>query len=336
MVKDTESYLKVRDQSVCYNDKAIAFTNLYDKTPIHETNDVKLEAFIKFGDLLALKQKKQEVEDNELFAITHIFHYMYMLNNGFGSKYDMFKWASVHRMCFFSSLNFANMKHEIIKIGNGDIKRRRTYISLNSWIKIRNCLVDMARYADARAKNNAVVRFKYYSRISGWFWCLDYFFNNIAEYKQNMRFLKIRFEQELKIINTPPKTTDKLYLLQRICRNKAVLHNLILFFRNGLGVLNGVSYLVRVPLLRCKGMGYGRVGYDIGYNDFLVMTKRQIEAMVWVRDNLWFVKPKYWKRDCEINCAVNALKEFLKMPEYYENKYQVEYIEGKTYKSLWL
>lgn len=66
------------------------------------------------------------------------------------------------------------------------------------------------------------------------------------------------------------------------------------------------------------------------------MTKRQIEAMVWVRDNLWFIKPKYRKRDCEINCAVNSLKEFLKMPEYYENKYQVEYVEGKTYRSLWL
>ena len=323
----------ITDESVIYTDNAVFRNLLFDKTPIHLTNDVDLgKSFVKIGDLM--QEIKAKAIRKEYFNMNHILQWgMERCNLDEKNKNYIIKareYATSYHNCLKKDKRYIPIK----MINN------RKHLCLEEWEHNRKIFIERIE-RQKRVRDNI---FKLWASPRSFFYFFDYFFIHMQEYKDNKRFLKVAFQNHKKILETAPSKDEKLYIMHRILKNGKALSYIRDFLRGASEGSVG-NKDINIRLYKPKMSIYFQ--FDTGYyygndcivrqkkDDFWVLSLKQIKSIVWIRENYneLFRGNTLCERDTIISVAIDTLKYFLKNPSAYTD---CEYIENKTYRSLWL
>lgn len=327
----------MRDITVSYSNQAVAKMLLYEKDSIIKDIDVG-KSLAKFGDVL--KDFKQEYDKKEYFTLYEIFSYCI---EKLGTKrygYNNTKMANIKVSAYRSAIRYsktAKLKpfHKIKVVG-------RAYAiatCMDDWLHNRKLLIESCEtMRKGKVFNNVDYRYRCYAKKDSWFYMLDYFFSHLKEYKDYKRFFNLEWQENVKILNTTPSEHDELYLIHRIVKNSRAFMKVIYW-------LNGSNFKQERVILKQKQYGELNFVFQYGFklikvkrNWFLVMSYKQIKALVWLRDNYSKKYPFITMRKHETNAKhiFDILRDFLQRPKEYDERYQCKYIYNGNYRSLWL
>lgn len=343
-----------RDISVSYSDRAIAFQNLYDKTPITEINEGYIDTpLAKLGDLL--KDVKTEAVESEQFVLYKIFYQVITaldltdyLDKNFRKGNKGTSWCCWYRAKFVDIVTtFIKTDESVwlngkflswqnpIKKDKQDMEYVKAFyqrklkkrdkrgfcimsISLKEWRELRQILIKYAKCASTT-----------FGKKATWFWCLDYFFNNLETFKNEHKYKAMELSEVLKVVNSKPKADEPLYIVGRIIRQR--MRNTFKNISMGKYVHFHTKF---IPLYVHTG-----INVRLGSYKFVVMSEAQIRAFIKLYDLFY-----QFKQQLKLNrngvmmdkgvrdMAISSLKQFLKAKEYYIKRYDCLYVEGKTYK----
>lgn len=325
----------ITDESVIYTDNAVFRNLLFDKTPIHLTNDVDLgKSFVKIGDLI--QEIKAEAIRKEYFRMNHIIQWGM-------EKYNLDK--KKNKSYIIKAREYTNSYYNCLKKDKRFIPikmiNNRKHICLEEWQHNRKIFIERIE----KKKNVRDNVFKLWASPRSFFYFFDYFFINMQEYKDDERFLRVAFQNHKKILETAPSKDEKLYIMHRILKNGKALNYIRDFLIGASESKNYGNKDINIRLYKPKMNIYFQfdTGCYYGNNliikqkkeDFWILSLKQIKSIVWIRENYnkLFKGNTLHKRDTTISVAIDVLKYFLKNPSAYID---CEYIENKTYRSLWL
>lgn len=322
----------ISDESVIYTDNAVFRNLLFDKTPIHLTNDVDLgKSLATLGDLM--QEIKAKAIRKEYFNINHIIQWG-MERHNLQKKKNYITRAREYSASYYSLLKKDKRFIPIKMINN------KKHLCLEEWQHNRSIFIDRIE----KHKNVRDNVFSYWSSPRSFFYFFDYFFINMQDYKDDRRFLEISFKQCKKILESRPSKDEKLYVMHRILKNGKASNYLRDFLRGATEVQKNKNKDIDIRLYKPKMNIYFQFNTAYYGNDcvarqkkenFWVLSLNQIKAIVWIRENYnqLFRGRTLHKRETTISFAIETLKYFLKNPSAYTD---CEYIENKTYRSLWL
>lgn len=308
----------IDDISVVYTDRAIHKNLLYDKTPIHLSNDVDLgESLAKFADIL--QPIKEQVNRKEYFSLNHIIRWAMKKHNIKNYFTKAREYASSYNKCLKKDKRFILAKKNELNL---------TIICFEDWEHNRKIFIE-------NTENPIIKRrlFNLYSSPRSFFYFIDYFFMNIQEYKKDKRFLHIEFEYKKRILELPAKKDDKCFIMHRIIKNPKAMDCIRHCFKN----INVNIYKNPSSIFLLFNSGYFGNSFILKQKktNYWVLSLKQIESLIWIRDNYdeLFNGYKFVKQTL-IDFFFDALRDFIKKAEYEKDDYK--YVENKIYRSLWL
>lgn len=337
-------------------DKIIKKNVLWDNENISKSNEVDVgKSLAKFGDIL--QELKKDIDSKETYPIIEIFQWVMNKHNienikGYGghSLAVNKKTRYVKAMKKFKNGEMRPLQNKKMRFAPKGV----ACISFNDWQHNRNLFIESCSIMQnlrGGKVNNSKVRYKAYSNKSSWFYMLDYFFTHIKEYKLEKTIFEVDWQRNIKILNSPPSDDDKLYIVHRICKNWEALSKVIKWLNGGeydwrrreIEKKHGWKHLTFFNL---RQYGNTQIVFEmcnklkkVSRNNWLILSYRQIKALVWVRDN-WIRKFHFarisYENESIINFFFDLLKDFLADTKRYEERYDCLYIPNKTYRSLWL
>lgn len=203
-------------------------------------------------------------------------------------------------------------------------------ISYNQWQVIKDKSMEMLN--DMLKSKSYIVAFnaqKSLDKRGFYIKVIDNYFNNIS----NKDSVKDRLIQCGEIINSKPKSGDKLYILHRIIksdRTSATISNLSNMCHKYFGFKIN-THTKNIKLLQ-KGFYNGFMKVT---NEAIVLSMEQIVALAYIFENYeQFLRAKNTKRENNKG-LIHNINRFIANPQSFD-KYDVVYVENKVYKSLWL
>lgn len=204
-------------------------------------------------------------------------------------------------------------------------------ISMSQWELIRARIISNMSATPANKANLQI----YLKNDRCYINILDYFFKNLKEYEAQKSMTNERLNQAFADLLDVPKDSEQRFLATRIFKGKA-LDN---FLQTAHAIYtNDVTYSGR---LKVKEKGNIKLAFMfvgslcVQNKPHRLITIRQLKAIRYIMK--YHISRKHFDYMPEyIEAGLRSIDRFLQEQERYQERYDVEYVENKVYKSLWL
>lgn len=344
--------------SVCYSDRAIAWDKVWNpNVKIQDTaQSPSLSPFATLGDLSALQKLKVKVERDKLYTFAQIVVF-YNKKHNIPHTYtldDGKKILNRHNINRLGNNFFGRAVKKLgINLRQGDTYNGRNIysISLNQWEAIRNQMYNLIqahtnqKWRDHTWQNEIVGNGKKHTKIK----IFDYFFNHIKEYETEQLYQKIQVQNALYNLFDTPDSSETNYIAHRIFKNKCIMQ----FFLERIGEVfffnrkfseyrkdrqsRQGQRLVQVSKTDVKILKNSHTGkgFDICSRSVIILTMRQLKATL-VLMEYFYDMFLTGNRAQYLEAGIRNLKKFLANQQEWEQRYQVQFVENKVYRSLWI